>query len=190
MTDQQLIECYLTDRRPEVFQQIVERHGPAVLKVCRRLLNDGHAAEDAFQATFLILVKNPPVLRQPELLGRWLAGVARRVASQLRQRSCRRLVIEKQWAEQHPSATEYDAPLADIRGLVRDQLLHLPYAYAQVLSLCYLDGLTHEEAARTLECPLGTVKVRLVRARRLLKDRLDRRGVLLGLAMVLLLVWQ
>jgi RNA polymerase sigma factor (sigma-70 family) len=188
MLDQQLIEVYADTGDPLAFREIVDRHGPAVLRTCRRMLHDIHEADDAFQATFLILVRRPPKLRDPELLGRWLVGVARRVALRSRSKGVRQSDRERRWASMQPTATEQDWPLLEIRRAVREELEQLPSKYRRPLALCYLEGLTHEEAAEQLECPVGTVKVQLVRARRLLKERLDRRGVALGVAFLLFLL--
>ncbi len=188
MIDRQLMECYVARRDPAAFRDLVARHGPAVLRTCRRLLHDAHEAEDAFQATFLILVRRAPSIRDPDLLGRWLVGVARRVAIRARRRGVRQSERERRWGEMHPTSHEQDWPLLEIRRAVREELGQLPDLYRQPLALCYLEGLTHEEAARRLDCPVGTVKVRLVRARGLLRDRLDRRGIALGVAFLLLLL--
>ncbi len=185
MIDSRLIETYVVGRDPAAFRDLVVRHGPAVLRTCRRMLHDSHEAEDAFQATFLILIRKAPSIRDPELLGPWLVGVARRVAARSRRRSTRQAERERRWAEARTPAEERDGGLFEVRRVVRDELDQLPDTYARPLALCYLEGLTHDEAARRLGCPVGTVKVRLVRARRLLRDRLDRRGVGLGVAFLL-----
>jgi RNA polymerase sigma factor (sigma-70 family) len=188
MLDQQLIAAYSDTGDPVAFREILERHGPSVLRTCRRMLHDKHEADDVFQATFLILVQRPPKLRDPELLGRWLTGVARRVALRSRSRGVRQSERERRWASMQSQTLEQDWPLLEIRRAVREELEQLPARYRRPLALCYLEGLTHEEAAEQLDCPVGTVKVQLVRARRLLKERLDRRGVALGVAFLLFLL--
>ena len=188
MIDRQLIDNYVARRDPAAFRDLVARHGPAVLRTCLRLLHDSHEAEDAFQATFLILVRRAPSIRDPDRLGLWLVGVARRVAARARRRGARQSERERRWAAMHSTVHEQDWPLLEIRRAVREELSGLPDHYRLPLSLCYLDGLTHEEAARRLGCPVGTVKVRLVRARGALRDRLDRRGIALGVAFLLLLL--
>ena len=190
MNDTQLMERYVAGHDPSAFRDLVARHGPAVLRACRRFLHDPHEAEDAMQATFLVLVQRAPSIRDPEHLDRWLAGVARRVAARARRRTLRRAERERNWAAGRPEADpDADGPLGvEARRLVREELGHLPDADRTPLTLCYLDGLTHEEAARRIGCPVGTVKARLVRARRRLRDRLDRRGMALGLALLLLLL--
>jgi RNA polymerase sigma factor (sigma-70 family) len=188
MLDQQLLESFADTGDPSAFREIVDRHGPAVLRACRRMLHDIHEADDAFQATFLILVRRPPKLRDPELLGRWLVGVARRVSLRARSRGVNQSDRERRWASMQPTAIEQDWPLLELRRAVREELEQLPSKYRRPLALCYLEGLTHEEAAEQLDCPVGTVKVQLVRARKLLKERLDRRGVALGVAFLLFLL--
>jgi len=192
MIDSQLMERYVVSRDSSAFRDLVDRHGSAVLRVCRRFVHDPHAAEDAMQATFLILVQRAPSIRDPEQLDRWLAGVAHKVAARARKREVRRLEREQRWAETHREATlDAEKPLGvEIRRAVREELGQLPDADRQPLTLCYLDGLTHEEAARRIGCPVGTIKARLVRARRRLRDRLDRRGVALSLGLLLLLLRQ
>ena len=185
--DRQLLDEFVRDQDAGAFRSLVARHGAAVQRVCRGVLRDLHEAEDAFQATFLVLVRKAPAIRDPEALGAWLRGVAYRVAVRARRRAARRRAIERTQAEtcgREPGLIPAEAT-ADLRRVVREELERLPDSYRQPIALCYLDGLTHQEAARRLDWPVGTVKVRLVRARRLLRERLDRRGV--GLGVVLLL---
>lgn len=190
MIDSQLMERYVTGHDSLAFRDLVARHGPAVLRVCRRFVHDPHDAEDAMQATFLILVQRAPSIRDPEQLDRWLAGVARRVAARARKRTLLRTEREQRWAETRAEvSTDAEKPMqAELRRAVREELGRLSDADRQPLTLCYLDGLTHEEAARRLGCPVGTVKARLVRARRRLRDHLDRRGVALSLGLLLFLL--
>jgi RNA polymerase sigma factor (sigma-70 family) len=187
MIDSQLLERFVTGDDPAAFRDLVNRHGPAVLRVCRRHLHDPHAAEDALQATFLVLIRRAPSIQDPERLGRWLVGVARRVALRARRQGALRSERERRWAAMHSETCEQEPPLDDIRRVVREELDRLPETYRQPLALCYFEGLTHEQAADRLGWPVGTVKVRLVRARRQLRDRLDRRGVALSVAFLLLL---
>ena len=190
MIDSQLMQRYVVGQDSMAFRDLVARHGPAVLRVCRRFVHDPDAAEDAMQATFLILVQRAPTIREPEQLDRWLAGVARRVATRARRRELRRVEHERQWAETRSeiSADPEKFLQTEVRRAVREELGQLAAADQQPLTLCYLHGLTHEEAARQIGCPVGTIKARLVRARRRLRDRLDRRGVALGLGLVLFLL--
>jgi RNA polymerase sigma factor (sigma-70 family) len=153
------------------------------------VLKDIHDAEDAFQATFLVLARRAPEIQDPEALGGWLRGVAFRVAVRARRRAARRREIEKARAEmlQEERAVAPEQPACELRELVGDELTRLPEDYRRPLVLCYLDGLTHQEAARRLDWPVGTVKVRLVRGRRMLRERLNRRGVALGAGLLVML---
>ncbi len=182
VTDRQLLDEFVRDQDAGAFRILVGRHGTAVHRVCRGVLRDADEAEDAFQATFLVLVRKAPAIRDPETLGAWLRGVAYRVAVRARRRAARRRAIEKTRAEmsRHEPGLIPAEATSELRKVVREELERLPDPYRQPIALCYLDGLTHQEAARRLDWPVGTVKVRLVRARRLLRERLDRRGV--GLA--------
>ena len=190
MIDSQLMQRYVAGQDSSAFRDLVARHGPAVLRVCRRFVHDPDAADDAVQATFLILVQRAPSIREPEQLDRWLAGVARRVATRARRRELRRIERERLWAETRSeiSADPEKFLQTEVRRAVREELGQLAVADRQPLTLCYLNGLTHEEAARQIGCPVGTIKARLVRARRRLRDRLDRRGVTLGLGLLLFLL--
>jgi RNA polymerase sigma factor (sigma-70 family) len=188
-TDRQLLEHFVHDQDPAAFRCLVSRHGSAVYRVCRDVLQDWHEAEDAFQATFLVLVRKAPDIQDPQALGGWLRGVALRVAMRARRRAGQRRALEKTRAEMYRDE-DLNWPAegtAELGMVVRAELKRLPDSYRQPIELCCLEGLTHQEAARRLDWPVGTVKVRLVRGRRLLRDRLDRRGVALGAGLLLLL---
>ena len=187
-TDSQLLDCFVKERDSAAFRSLVDRHGPAVLQVCRGVLHDPHAAEDAFQATFLVLVRKAPSIKDPELLGGWLRGVAYRTALRARCHAARRRVIERTRADMSPTAHFHDELAPELRQMIREELDRLPDSYRQALTLCYMEGLTHQEAASRLGWPVGTVKVRLLRGRRLLRERLDRRGASLGSSLLLLLL--
>jgi RNA polymerase sigma factor (sigma-70 family) len=154
------------------FAVLVRRHGPMVLGVCRRLLADTHAAEDAFQATFLLLAKKARWLRHPDRLGPWLYGVAKRVALKARSTASRRREV---------AAVDVPAPsvddVNDLRPIIDAAIARLPDRYREPVVLCYLQGLTNVEAATRLRCPLGTVATRLSRARDRLRVLLTRQGV-------------
>ena len=187
VTDRQLLDNFVRNHDPGAFRSLVSRHGPEVLRVCRAVLQDAHEADDAFQATFLVLVRKAPSIQNPESLGGWLRGVAYRTATRARCRAARRRAIERTCAELPRNEYCPDELTPELRELVREELDRLPDNYRLPVTLCYLQGLTHQEAAQRLGWPVGTVKVRLVRARRLLRERLDRRGV--GLSVSLLLLW-
>lgn len=177
-----LLRRFVAQRDALAFEMIVARHGPMVLSVCRRLLqSDPHTAEDAFQATFLVLVKRARSIRDPGRLGPWLYGVAHRVAKRARADILRRQARERGSTsmDQHPSAPNP----SDIDGAtLHEELNRLPRAYRDVVVVCDLERHTHEQAAQRLGWPIGTVKGRLSRAREQLRGRLERRGVTLGAA--------
>jgi RNA polymerase sigma factor (sigma-70 family) len=179
LTDGQLIERFTT-RRAEVaetaFEALVIRHGPMVLRVVKRVLRDPHDVEDAFQATFLVLVKKAHAIGERELLGPWLYGVAHRVALKARGVAAKRNKREGGVIDD-PPAELTEAPWLDLRPILHEELNRLPDKYKKPVILCHLQGLTHAEAAQELAWPVGTVSVRLTRARKLLKDRLTRRGL-------------
>ena len=174
--DCQLLERYLTRRDEAAFRALVDLHGPMVLGLCRRVLRDPRDIEDAFQATFLVLIRKAPTIRDRGLLANWLYGVAYRVARRARTHSLRRRQREIAVGQLEVSAA---SPAADIEGIgpVLDQELNrLPARYRAPLFLCYLQGQTHDQAAEELGCPVGTVRSRLSRGRDLLRRRLIKRG--------------
>jgi RNA polymerase sigma factor (sigma-70 family) len=177
-TDSQLVAQFLTgeEGREAAFRVLIHRHGPMVLGVCRRVLGDEHAAEDAFQATFLVLVKKARALRDCNLLTNWLYGVALRVASKERAKGARRRSVERHAAGR---ATDADGGTGQIelRSVIDEEIRRLPERYRVPLVLCHMEGLRHDEVARQLGCPVGTVESRLSRAREQLRSRLARRGL-------------
>jgi RNA polymerase sigma factor (sigma-70 family) len=181
LSDAQLVERFLA-RRDEsaelAFTALVERHGPMVMGVCRRILADSHDAEDAFQATFLILVRKARSVRVEGSIGRWLYGVATRVAARGKARTNRREARETGSVEilVAPSGV-HQAEQSDLREILASELGKLPLRSQMPVVLCDLEGLTHEEAARRLGVPAGTIKSRLSRARGQLRTRLARRGL-------------
>jgi RNA polymerase sigma factor (sigma-70 family) len=170
------------------FRTLVTRHGPMVLRICQSILRDRHDAEDAFQLTFMVLLQKGGTIPEPESLGKWLCGVAYKTAARIRQRGARRRMHERNWAAEPVDERSEGSDNHDLLFLVREELGRLPEKYRSPLVLCYFEGLTHEEAAEHLGWASGTVKVRLVRGRRLLRERLDRRKIALGAG--LLLLWK
>jgi RNA polymerase sigma factor (sigma-70 family) len=158
------------------FASLVERHGPTVLRVCRSVLADRDAAEDAFQATFLVLVRKASAIRVRDSLGPWLVGVAYRTAASARAASARRLVIEHD-AARPESRPPSDPERQELEQAIRDEVDRLPALYRRPVLLCYFGGLTHDQAARQLGCPVGTIRSRLSSARQRLHVRLTRRGL-------------
>jgi RNA polymerase sigma-70 factor (ECF subfamily) len=183
-TDEQLLERFVSQggaAAENAFEALVQRHGPMVLGVCRNSLHDLHDAEDAFQATFLILARKASSLREPALLAPWLHGVARRAAQKARARRSRleRIIQRAGCLSAIEAACEPDQRLNrdEEVELLHGEISRLPEKYRTPVVLCYLEGLTHEEAARQLGWPMGTLGVRLMRARERLRARLTRRGV-------------
>jgi len=178
LTDRELIGRFSRSSADEAeasFEALVTRHGPMVLRVCRNVLNDPHDAEDAFQATFLVLVKQFRTIRKLDSIGSWLYGVAARVSARARVESAKRRRSER---DQVRLAVVSGPDCDALRGIaVQEEVLRLPDRYRSVVVLCYWEGLTHEQAAARLACPLGTVRSRMARARELLRRRLVRRGV-------------
>jgi RNA polymerase sigma factor (sigma-70 family) len=179
LTDGQLLERFLATREEAAFEALLRRHGAMVLGVCRRVLPNLHDAEDAFQATFLVLVHKAASVTARESVGNWLYGVAYRTAQKARTAAARRRAKEKQMAR--PEARpEPDDPWQELRPLIDQELSQLPDKYREPIVLCDLEGHTRKEAARRLGCPEGTVSGRLARARALLAKRLARHGLALS----------
>jgi RNA polymerase sigma factor (sigma-70 family) len=187
--DGKLLESFIGRRDEAAFAALVRRHGPMVLGVCRRVLNNAADAEDAFQATFLVLVRKATSIGRSELLGNWLYGVAYRTALAARAAAVKRRAKERQVSEMRDreAATEADV-WSDVQPLLDQELSRLPDKYRVPVVLCDLEGRTRREAARLLGVPEGTLSGRLTRARRRLAQRLTRQGLVLsggGLAAVL-----
>ena len=178
-TDRQLLQLF-ADRDPMAaelaFTVLVRRHGPMIFRACRAILRDPHAAEDAFQATFLVLARSAGRLWVRGSLGPWLLSVARRVAY------CARTDASRQRAHER-TAVEWAAPATvdpgwdDRDAILHEELVRLPEKYRTAVVLCDLEGLTQEQAARQLGWPDGTVRSRLARGRERLRERLTRRGL-------------
>ena len=178
LTDKQLLEQFSTGHREAseaAFATLVERHGPMVLRVCRGVLGDSHEIHDAFQATFLVLVRKARSLWVRDSLGPWLHGVSLRIATKAKVAAARRKAIEREAAETALSAQSRSDD--DLARTLHAEVDRLPAKYRTPIVLCYLEGLTHEGAASALGWPVGTVRGRLSRARDLLRTRLVRRGL-------------
>jgi RNA polymerase sigma factor (sigma-70 family) len=157
------------------FEALLRRHGPMVLRACRAALRDPHAAEDCFQATFLVLVRKAGALRRPDALGPWLFGVVRRISARARAAAARRETFEPRAAV--PEAVLAGGPEPDVVVLVHDAVGRLPESLRAAVVLCDLEGLTYQDAAERLGWTPATLRGRLARARRRLRDRLARLGL-------------
>jgi RNA polymerase sigma factor (sigma-70 family) len=145
LDERQLLDRFVSRGDESAFEAIVGRHGPMVLSVCRRVLDNQHDVEDAFQATFLILVKKASSIRDRDMLGTWLHGVARRVAVRARANSRRRQPHERIGVESLEVRDNSKVPAEsnEIRAVVDDELERLPYRYRAALLLCDMEGQTH-----------------------------------------------
>jgi RNA polymerase sigma factor (sigma-70 family) len=174
LSDGQLLDRFVERREASTFEAIVERYGPLVWGVCRRVLRDHHDAEDAFQATFLVLARKAASVLPREKLGNWLYGVALQTAMKARATRAKRRTRERPAGEMtEPEAVLDERP--DERLLRLDwEVARLPEKYRIPIILCELEGKTHRQAAEQLGWPVGTVSGRLSRARALLANRLSR----------------
>jgi RNA polymerase sigma factor (sigma-70 family) len=175
-TDGQLLESYILSREETAFTALVHRHGPMVWGVCRRVLRGHQDAEDAFQATFLVLVRKATSVRPRDMLANWLYGVAQRTALKARASAARLRAREKQVPAMPEPALEQKL-WDDLQPRLDQELGRLPDKYRAVIVLCDLEGKTRKEAARHFRLPEGTVASRLATARTMLARRLARSGL-------------
>jgi RNA polymerase sigma factor (sigma-70 family) len=191
MSDGQLLECFLTRRDEAAFAALLRRHGPMVLGVCRRVLRHTQDAEDAFQAAFLVLARKACSLRQRELLGNWLYGVAYRAALEVRAANASRRRRERQVEGMpEPEAAAPSDVWQELRPLLDRELSRLPEKYRLPVVLCDLEGRKRKDVARQLGIPEGTLSSRLAAARRRLARRLSGRGLALSGGTLAVLVSQ
>ena len=191
LTDAELLEQVAAGRNGSTepaFRALVERHGSLVLRICRSVLLDPNDAEDAFQETFLVLLRKAALVRNRASLRSWLHGVAFRTAAGIRSDSARRRANERRAAERSVVAIPERGP-DDLSQVLHDEIRRLPARNRDPIVLCYLEGRSCEDAAHHLGWPVGTVKSRLSRGRERLRRRLEHRGVeapaLLGLRLPL-----
>jgi RNA polymerase sigma factor (sigma-70 family) len=188
LTDGQLLQIYVRSREEAAFAALVRRHGPMVWGVCRRVLPSHEDAEDAFQATFLVLVRKAGSVVS---VANWLYGVAHQTALKARATAARRRGREKQVTAMPEPAQPPQGPRDDLQPLLDQELSRLPEKYRAVIVLCDLEGKTRKEAARQLKVPEGTVASRLATARGMLAKRLARCGLVVsGAALAALLAQQ
>jgi RNA polymerase sigma factor (sigma-70 family) len=188
--DRQLVDDFAARRDESAFAALVARHGPMVLRVCRRVLNHEQDAEDAFQATFLVLARSTGTIRMRETVANWLHGVAFRVAMKARRSRARRRNHEQRlWRTgsvscrvgSNPAANAAGSPTwDDVQSILDEEIERLPERLREAFLLCVLESKSKAEAAAELCSKEGTVSSRVTRARHLLQQRLARRGVKLG----------
>jgi len=176
LSDQQLLERFAATRDEAAFAALVERRGPVVLRVCRSVLKDEHAAEDAFQATFMVLARIAPSLRTRGTLGGWLYRVAYRIAVEASAAAMRRRERERTVMTLAALRGEDLNPWNDWLPVLHEEIDRLPERYRAAIILCDLQELTYEQAAHELRWTMPTLRCRLARARERLRARLIRRG--------------
>ncbi|MBL8794491.1 MAG: sigma-70 family RNA polymerase sigma factor [Planctomycetia bacterium] len=182
VTDGQLLRDFVQHQDETAFRALLERYGPMVMGVCRRAQLGAHDADDAFQATFLVLVRKAGAIREQELVGNWLYGVAFRIARRARQQAARRGFQRSEVPDMAIPGLTTATDDQEARLVIDEELQQLPRKYRVPLVLCYLEGKTNEATAKYLRCPPGTLKTRLARGRELLRARLERRGLALSAA--------
>ena len=183
LPDRQLVERFLESEgndREDAFAALVQRHGPMILCVCRRMLRESADVEDAFQAVFLVLARKAGSVKRLEALKPWLYGMAVRTAKEARRRSARRRKWEGGAMDDSRAIFAPDESRDDLADLLDEEIDRLPRRYRDALLLCELEGASRQDAARQLGLPEGTLSSRLARGRTLLRDRLTKRGVALG----------
>jgi RNA polymerase sigma factor (sigma-70 family) len=177
-SDGQLLHAFAARQDAGAFEALVRRYAPLVWGVCRRTVPNEHEAEDVFQGTFLVLVRKAASLDRSRPLGSWLYTVAYHLALKARAKTGRQRTQEREAADMVPAPTEADA--GEVHAVLDEELHRLPGKYREPLVLCYLQGLTNEEAARELGWPAGSMSRHLSRGKELLRDRLTGRGVALS----------
>jgi RNA polymerase sigma factor (sigma-70 family) len=177
LTDGQLLECFVSRQEAAALEALVRRHGPMVWGVCRRILRNHHDAEDAFQATFLVLVRKAASVTPREMVGNWLYGVAQQTALKLRATGAKQRARERRVVDMRNPAVEEQDRSDELQSVLDRELNRLPDKYRVAIVLCDLEGRTRKAAARQLGLPEGTLAGRLTRGRALLANRLARRGL-------------
>jgi RNA polymerase sigma factor (sigma-70 family) len=175
--DMELLEGFLNARDEAAFEALVRRHGPMVLGVCRRILKNSHDAEDAFQATFLVLVRKGASIRKRETVGGWLYGVAYKTALKARSADATRQFKEREARAMGDRQSRGQDAWLELQPLLDQELSRLPDKYRLPIVLCHLEGKSHKEAARQLDCAEGTLSSWLSRGRALLAKRLSRHSL-------------
>lgn len=180
LPDGQLLDRFLTRREESAFTELVQRHARMVMGVCSRVLQDFHDAEDAFQATFLVLARKAASILPRDAVGAWLYGVAYRTAKKAKAMNAKRQRKERMVCDTRRSKSNPDSIWQDLHLILDEELERLPRKYQSAIVLCDLEGKTKRAAAGQLHCPEGTLSSWLVRGRRMLAKRLTRRGISLS----------
>ncbi len=183
VTDAEVLSRFVQHQDPAAFELLFWRHGPMVWNVCRRCLGNTADAEDAFQATFVVLARKAATIGRREVLAGFLYQVALRTALNARTARQRRLAREQIGAQRSEQSSEdpvHEAAGAELKEVMAEELSRLPRKFRLPVILCDLESRSHEVAATELNCPLGTLNSRLARGRKKLRDRLLRRGVTLS----------
>src|SRR5262245_9358003 len=179
--DAELLQAYLAGRDSAAFAAIVHRHGPTVVNACRQVLRQESDVEDAFQATFLVLLKSGHKIQSRQSLGSWLFGVAHRVSVNAR---CRRAKIDLRERTNedppHPTGEPPDRSWREASAILHEELYRLPDKLRLPLLLCYLEGKSRDESAAELDWSVGKLKGMLERGRIRLRTQLQRRGIALS----------
>jgi RNA polymerase sigma factor (sigma-70 family) len=179
-SDGALLARFLLQRDEAAFERLVERHGPMVLGVCQRVAGERHAAEDAFQATFLVLARRAGSIRNQASVGSWLYGIAQRIARRARVQAALRRERERRAAAMRTDEALDEPTWQELRRVLDEEMGRLSETYRAAVVLCYLEGKSHARAAQELGWPRRTLTNRLARALELLRGRLVRRGITLS----------
>ncbi len=184
ISDAELLRRFVDQRDEAAFALLMWRHAARVLHVCRQILSDEHSAEDAFQATFLVLLLKADSISRHEALASWLYRVAFRIALKARAEIRKRKSVECDSEDPEAPAATGTTAERERQRIIDEEVQHLPHKYRAAIVACYFDAKTLEEAAQQLDLPRGTVASRLARGRELLRRRLVRRGIALGESML------